>query len=165
MAFSKVKTFRVKMESLASTAGQPLAGIATLEVVLPNRAHLTMEGMEAVIISGTTYFKIGGQWQKVEGGEQNFLSLLDFADIQKTAQQQLKDVVKVGNEILDGVPTTAYTYTEVSTSTSAPVQVKLWVGLTDRLPRKIEITEGGKVTTRMTYYDYNAPFTIEAPIP
>jgi hypothetical protein len=40
----------------------------------------------------------------------------------------------------------------------------VWVGVADRLPRKLEVAGSGNTgTVVITYYDYNAPITIEAP--
>ena len=51
-------------------------------------------------------------------------------------------------------------------ATAARSARKIWVGVADRLPRKLELAGGpGGPTTTITYYDYNAPITIEPPIP
>jgi hypothetical protein len=52
------------------------------------------------------------------------------------------------------------------TAATGLLHAKIWVGVADRLPRKLELTGGpGGTVTTITYYDYNAPITIEPPIP
>jgi hypothetical protein len=83
----------------------------------------------------------------------------------------VSNVSLVGPEVVDGTPTLVYQYdvaapTAPAGAKTGPMHAKVWVGVADRLPRKLEVSGGPSgATTTITYYDYNAPITIEAPIP
>ena len=84
-----------------------------------------------------------------------------------------KEINKLGSETLDGVATDVY---ESKMTMPAPLgskpgaepltySVKLWVGVSDRMPRKVENTSPTSAArTTIVYTDYNANITIEPPI-
>ena len=75
------------------------------------------------------------------------------------------DLTFVGSEVLDGTPTWVYQYT---TNIKGPPALKMssksWIGIADNLPRKTEQESKPGQKTTVTYYDYNANITINAPI-
>ena len=128
------------------------------------------------MIAGSYYVKLGDKpWQKMPASVQSPLNALSFVLDEKQLDAFLQSVSEfrlVGPEILDGTPTLAYQYKANSAEPPATGTSKIWIGVADNLPRKIEIdstsTLNGQTysakTTRL-YYDYNADIKIEAPIP
>ena len=95
---------------------------------------------------------------------------LDPKRFESDFQRDVTNVRLVGPDVIDGTPTLAYTYDFVPTAPTkpgvkpGPQSAKIWIGVADRLPRRFE-TAGGPTagTVVVTYYDYNAPITIETP--
>lgn len=161
--WSSVKTFRSK----GVIAGVPGGNQdITFEAVMPHRFHMTMAQIEAILIGKTVYMKIGGKWSKTPLPQGiNF----DFANPQTYASQvgATSNVKFIGADVVDNTPTLVYQYT---TTVKGPPQTtvtsKVWVGVADNLPRKVESEPKAGQKTTMTFYDYNATnITIAAPIP
>jgi hypothetical protein len=70
------------------------------------------------------------------------------------------DVKILGPEMLDGVPTIVYQFGATTKGTPPEATTKVWIGAIDGFPHKIEA--GGAT---ITFYDFNANITINAPIP
>ncbi len=151
---------RAKMISTGGTTGTQEM---TLELVMPNKFHMTSKDaagkeLEMYLIGTTFYMKVGTKWQKVAiPAGMNF----DFANPTKVAATMgaQKDVKFVGAEVLDGVPTLIYQYTSTTKAVT-----KVWIGALDSLPRKSESEPKAGQKTTVTFYDYNASITITAPI-
>ena len=157
--FSSVKAFRAK----TSTTGLP-GGTqeSNLEIVLPDRFHMTTSKLEMILIGKTMYIKTGTKWQKLT---QNIdLSAVDPKKLEAELGVS-KDVKLVGTDILDGTPTFVYQYTTTIKGPPARTTTsKVWVGMADNLPRKRETEPKAGQKTTTTYYDYNANITINAPM-
>jgi hypothetical protein len=159
-AWGAVKSLRAKMTSTGGTGGTQ---DMTLELVMPNKFHITGKDasgkdFEMYLIGTTFYMKVGTKWQKMTmPAGMN----LDFANPTKVAASMglQKDVKFVGAEVLDGVPTLIYQYTSTQ---KAPT--KVWIGALDSLPRKSESEPKAGQKTTVIFYDYNANITIAAPI-
>ena len=156
-----VKSFRMKMTTTGGTAAN---SDMTLEVVMPDRFHMVGKSFEAYVIAGTFYMKMGAQWQKIAMPKTFDLSSADpkklEAELGATTETKL-----IGAEVLDGTPTTVYQYTTtIKTPTPTTVTAKVWIGVADGLPRKMESTTKTGVKTVATYYDYNTNIVIEPPI-
>jgi hypothetical protein len=65
----------------------------------------------------------------------------------------------VGPDILDGKPMLVYQYT----LNNSPA--KLWVGVADGLPYKVESVSKSGAKTTVTISDYNAQIVLTPPIP
>lgn len=156
-----VKTFRAKIVVLPKTGAST---VTDLEVVMPDNFHIRTPQLEAIAIGQTYYVKLGNQWQKIalpQGID------LNFADIKKLEAElgASTDVKLIGPEVLDGTPTLVYQYTTtITTPTPLTMTSKVWVAVSDQLPRKMESVAKSGTTTTVTYYDYNANITIESPI-
>lgn len=155
-----VKTFRAKI------IVTPTKGAATetdLDVVMPDRFHVKSKQLEAIVIGTTYYVKIGSQWQKIalpKGID------LNFADVKKLESElgASTNAKLFGPEVLDGTPTLVYQYTTtIKTPTPLTTTSKVWVAVSDQLPRKMESVSKSSTTT-VTYSDYNAAITIAPPI-
>jgi hypothetical protein len=159
--FAGVKSFRAKMTTTGgTTANQDM----NLEVVMPDRFHMTSKEFEAYLIASTFYMKVGNQWQKIAMPKTLDLG---FADANKLEAQlgATTETKLIGAEVLDGTPTTVYQYTTtIKTPTPMTVTSKVWVAVVDGLPRKMESVPKTGVKTVVTYYDYNANIVIEPPI-
>ena len=155
-----VKTFRAKIMV------KPNTGATTetdLDVVMPDRFHVKTKQLEAIVIGTTYYVKLGSQWQKIalpKGID------LNFADVKKLESElgASTNVKLIGPEVLDGTPTLVYQYTTtLKTPTPSTTTSKVWVAVSDQLPRKMESVSKNDTTT-VTYSDYNAAIAIEPPI-
>jgi len=159
--FAGAKSFRAKMTTTGgTTANQEM----NLDVVMPDRFHMVGKSFEAYVIAGIFYMKVGNQWQKIAMPKTFDLSFADAkkleAELGATTETKL-----IGAEVLDGTPTTVYQYTTtIKTPTPTTVTSKVWIGVADGLPRKMESTTKAGVKTVTTYYDYNANIVIEPPI-
>lgn len=151
-SWGSVKSFRAHV----TTAGAP--GEITMEVVMPDRFHINTGQAEMIMISNTTYVKIGNTWQKmnIPGGAGGFnpdsFSPKNF----ETQIQNLPDVKFLGADTVDGVPCTVYQITPKGGGTSS----KFWIGVGDGFPHKIE-----SANATITFTDFNGNITITAPIP
>ena len=161
--WASVKTFRAKMTTTTAT-GTPAPQEFTLEVVTPDRFHMTSKSIEAIKIGAVFYMKIGNAWQKVALPQSVDFS---FGDVKKL-QSELgasTDVKFLGAEVLDGTPTLTYQYTtSIKTPTPTTTTSKVWVAVADGLPRRMESVSKTGAKTVITLYDYNASFSIDAPI-
>src|SRR5262249_21358090 len=92
----------------------------------------------------------------------------------------------VGPDVLDGTPCLVYQYTTILAPESGPVgggeagavpqpgikpaatpsafTAKVWVGVADQLPRKLESADpNSSAQTTILYYDFDAPITVNPP--
>ncbi len=159
--WGNVKSLRAKMTSTGQPTGTQEM---TMEVVMPDKFHMTGKDLDMYLIGKVFYMKIANKWQKMTMPPGiNF----DFANPQKIAATlgAQTDTKFLGAEILDGVPTLVYQYT---TSIKGPpaqkYATKVWVGALDNLPRKSESEPKPGQKTTVTFYDYNADIAIKAPI-
>lgn len=161
--WSNVKSFRIKsVRAAGSTTSE-----STFEVVLPDRFHIIGKD-EIIIIGSTLYTKKGTTWTKTQLPKDFDLS---FADYKKLLEQlgAATDVKFIGPDILDGAPMLVYQYTSTFkvVNTSVTSVSKVWIAVSDRLPRKSESTSNltGGSKTVSTYSNYNDPLIIiNAPI-
>jgi hypothetical protein len=153
----KVKSFRAKTTS----NGMDI----TMEFASPDRFHMIAGQTETYLIGGTFYMKLGDQWQKMEAPQGSDFGVVDVKELQGDFDAAI-DKKYIGAEDLDGSPTLIYEYTVTvkkpnpCTSTS-----KIWVGVADGLPRRIESStkiDGTTVSVVTDYYDYNK-VSIEPP--
>ncbi|MBF6614462.1 MAG: hypothetical protein IVW55_15205 [Chloroflexi bacterium] len=179
-----VKSFRYK----ASRATDAPGSSEVMEIVNPDRLRqVDIEGgkvtQEIIRIPGVTYSKTGGgAWQKtpvtakvqaeIDSARQGLASIESFRKL-------ISNVQALGTEDLDGMPTLVYQYEFRPRTTDTPepnmraLNTKMWVAVSDGLPRKSVVYGTAKVNeqtrtsppTTIIYYDYNADIKIEAPIP
>lgn len=151
----------------------------TFEFVAPDRVHLTNnDGSETIAIKGVgTYQKpAAGQWIKspFDFSEMIFA----FMDPKALAEFQNSIVVSavkfVGPDLIDTKPMFVYQYSSVLKGlgpggSDINGTQKMWVGVTDGLPYKLEgdqdsaVTAGAKTHSLITY-DYDPNIKIEPPI-
>jgi hypothetical protein len=148
---------------MVQTKGTTTTLEGTLEAV-PDRFHMVTKQIEMIAIGKTFYMKTGTTWQKV-----TLTQGLDFsfADIKKW-QDELGVATEtkfIGADVLDGAPMLVYEYkTTVKGPPAITSTTKVWLAVSDRLPRKTETISTSGAKTVMNFYDFNANVAIEAPI-
>jgi len=157
--FAKVKSFRAKLT--IESPGQPKQE-ATMEVVLPDKFHMTFSGgsgvpaVEMISIGNDAYLKAGPTWIKQAGAGGG--ALFDPGDISGAISDlgEAGGAKKGGTETVDGKRCQVYSYTSGSETTEVCVS-------SDNLPLRVVTTSGSEKTT-IVFTDYNANITIKAPI-
>ena len=157
--FAKVKSFRAKLTM--ESPGQPKQE-ATMEVVLPDKFHMTFSGgsgvpaVEMISIGNDAYLKAGPTWIKQAGAGGG--ALFDPGDISGAISDlgEAGGAKKGGTETVDGKRCQVYSYTSGSETTEVCVS-------SDNLPLRVVTTSGSEKTT-IVFTDYNANITIKAPI-
>lgn len=147
-----------------------------IEYAAPDRYRMVNDGQAAgramrqefVIVGGAAYLKApGGQWVKspIDAGAlvKQFRDPKMLEELAKTS-----DVKFVGPDVLDGVPTLVYQYTQNNPlGMNLKSTAKTWLAVADGLPRKSESEgeyNGVKTKTLMTITDYNTDIKIDAPV-
>ncbi|HLF27385.1 MAG TPA: hypothetical protein VJG32_13710 [Anaerolineae bacterium] len=114
-------------------------------------------------------------WEKQEGeGAAIVDAAMSWADPKQASAiaKNIGQAWRVGQEDLDGILTLVYQY-QMGVPEAGVISIpKVWVGLSDHLPRKLEsnttiTTSEQTVSGQLTamYYDYNTDVKIEPPIP
>lgn len=157
-ALRKVKSYRTH----TTIVSQGKSSTLTTEVVIPNRMHITKQGMEMIVVPGGTYQKSGdGKWHK---SKINMSAMMDkalgsseFTDkILKDAQVRL-----IGPNTINGKPMMVYKV--IYTTPEIKSNSRIWIGTDDHLPYKTETTYDGNSKSTTFYTDFNAPVSIVAP--
>ena len=155
------RSFRFRGIINQATASEEITG----EFVFPDAAHVVSSGGEIILLGDVLYVKDpSGTWRGIRTGATGpggpRPPLFDFGQaMQSLAAAQ--EFTIVGQEVVDGTPTTIYAYTE--TEGGRPTQTKVWIGNNDQLPRKVEVSEGGQVAATFFYSDYGRVPEIRAP--
>lgn len=135
------------------------------EVVRPDRSHTKVsagtESFEAIQIGSDVYTNLGGQWSRgaLPAGFPAGLGMdpgklvEDFNRATDAGDQMNKGRI----EDIDGVRCQEW----IVTSTDPAQSGSMWVGLADSLPRRFNSSDGKAV---ITFSDWNAPITINAPM-
>jgi hypothetical protein len=160
----ETKSFRARMIS-SIDGGKESARI--VEYVSPDRFHITGENDEMILAGGSVFMKSpAGEWTKLLFDPSAMINQIRDANRSDEIRKST-DVGLIGAEVVEGVPTLAYRYSlKNAFGMNFTSNCKMWVGVTDSLPRKMEVEgEFNKVKTRsaVTYYDYGADIKIEPP--
>jgi hypothetical protein len=160
----ETKSFRARMIS-SLDGGRESSRI--VEYVSPDRFHITGESDEMILAGGGVFMKSpAGEWTKLLFDPSALINQIRDANRSDEIRKST-DVGLIGAEVIEGVPTLAYRYSlKNAFGMNFTSKCKMWVGVTDSLPRKMEVEgEFNKVKTRsvVTYYDYGADIKIEPP--
>lgn len=160
-----VKSFRARTEANGVT-------LMEIESVNPDRFHWKVQSLkegagagEIIIIGKDTFINKGnGAWIKSPISMSAMIQQVRDENVEE-AMKRREDIKFVGRDVVDGAPTLVYQYRYKLTNKLW----KMWISASDWLPRKSESEAGGsvdgpKVTTRITYSDYNSDIRIEPPI-
>jgi hypothetical protein len=165
-ALAAVKSFR----ALMTTTGDGGEKVETrTEAALPDRFHVFNADYELVIVGPEVYRRLpGGNWQKSPTG----LAVTSLTDPKKLGEYlKTAKVTLVGDETLEGSPVRVYrAAAPLSPARKSvhddpePFNMKVWVGSSDGLPRRLEGTvQGTKTKTSVTFYDFNADIAVRRP--
>jgi hypothetical protein len=149
-ALSKVKSFRAKITIEAPNLPKQ---DGSLEVILPDKYHVTITGVEIIAIGNDNYLKIGTTWIKQTGASASPFKLSDVTS-GITALAGTTGLTKGGTDTVDGKRCQIYSQTSAGT--------EYCIG-SDNLILRIVQQAGGSKTT-IVFTDYNANFEIKAPI-
>lgn len=155
------KSFRMKGRMTEAGKTEEFEG----EFALPDTIRMMTSPWLVIILKDAMYVKEpGGQWVGLklgpEAAKERAGSLFDPS----TEIQQLNkgtDFKVEGSELVDGVPTTIYSYSEMKDTKQ--VTTKTWIGTADGLPRKVEVYDGTQMTGSFTLSDYGKVSEIKAP--
>ena len=119
--------------------------------------------MEIIYIGKDGYMKSGDKWTKMPGGG-NIPTLRD--SFTEEGLKSLSDVKYEGNESVNGIATSIYTYKNVTPVGDFPFTSKMWVRNDTGVPLKIfvEYTNNQALKNMTINYDTEGKFTIEPPI-
>ncbi len=155
--FAKIRTFRAQMT--VEQTGQPNQQ-GTLEVVQPDKLHLTISGIvagtptpgiEIISIGQDSYVKVGPNWQKQPGGGAG--TIFDPSSI---AGFDPASAARGGTDSVNGRKCQLYTFKNTD---GDPTEMCV----ANNLPLRIMTTSAnGKIT--VIFSDYNTPFEIKPPI-
>jgi hypothetical protein len=165
-ALASTRTFRTLMTATGD-GGQQIE--TRTDAALPDRFHVSNADYELVIIGSEVYRKLpGGSWQPSPTG----LAVTSLTDPKKLEEYLATSrVMLVGTEQLAG--SEARVYLAAAPRSPArksvhddpdPFLMKIWVGSSDGLPRRLEGTVlSTKTKTSVVYYDFNAKIAVKRP--
>ncbi len=163
-----LKSYRIKGQVTGGT--DPLQdGPLLMEVISPDRAHLSLPSFEFYSIGTTSYTKFGANGAWMKGAQvavgQNPLGLAVIDPRQMIANAVKQNGINLGQPAsLNGMPMLVYNFTATTSDPNSSTGT-LWVGVDDGLPYKLLDLEQDGTNVELNYYDFNADFKIEPPIP
>ncbi len=148
-----------------------------IEFVAPDRLHILNTGsQEMIIVPEGTYLRKPGeqQWTK---SPMSMSSVISSTLSAKSVDDLMNSITIekfkfVGADVVDGKPTWVYEYQtsmEITAGTTINQSAKIWIGIADKLPYRMEgesdsvTTKGAKTQTTGTY-EYPADLKIVAPM-
>ncbi len=136
----------------------------TLEYQSPDRLRLKSNNLDTIVISSTTYtndHQAGWKISPVSLG--GVAGLLEESNV---LQAQATDILQgkiLGTEQINGTQAQIYQYN--TTREGATSTVKVWIGNSDHLPRKVEIeSEAASVRTLTTIIYSYQDIEIQSPV-
>ena len=161
--FIALPSFRANMEGVGQSEIK-----SQVEYLAPDKFHVkylggTGAGMEMIFIGKDGYMKSGDKWTKMPGGG-NIPTLRD--SFTEDGLKTLSDVKYEGDENVNGVATSVYSYKNVTPVGDFPFTSKMWVRSDTGVPLKIfvEYTNNQALKHMKVDYDTDAKITIEPPI-
>jgi hypothetical protein len=140
-----------------------------VKYLAPDRFHVTYlsgtgAGMELIYIGKDGYMKTGDKWTKMPSTGQSIPNLRD--SFTEDGLKTLSDVKYEGDDTVNGVAASVYTYKNVTPVGDYPFTSKMWVRNDTGVPLKIfvEYTNNQALKNMTVNYDTDAKFTIEPPI-
>jgi hypothetical protein len=163
-----LKSYRIKGLVTGGTDSQQ-DGALLMEVIAPDRAHLVLPSVELYSIGTTAYYKFGANaaWMK---GAQVVAGRNPLGVPVTDPRLMIANVVKqMGTNLgqpaaLNGKAMLMYSFTATASDPNSSTGT-LWVGKDDGLPYKLLDLEQDGTNVELNYYDFNADFKIEPPIP
>ncbi len=155
-------TFRARMEIPDNASGAQ--GQMQMEFIFPDRMRMTLAGTEMVGVGEKAFIRIGDKWMTAPA--QMNKAVGSFSDPKKLDEmvQNCVSARVLGPEKLKDLAVETYEF--VNKTKEGTSKSKFYLTPNDLLPRRIDIEAdimGRRVTTKLEYYDYGAPMTIEVP--
>jgi len=163
--FIALPSFAANMEGTGQTEIK-----SQVKYLAPDHFHVTYlagtgAGMELIYIGKDGYMKSGGgSWTKMPNTGQNIPNLRD--SFTEDGLKTLSDVKYEGDDTVNGVATSVYSYKNVTPVGSFSFTSKMWVRNDTGVPLKIfvEYTDNQALKNMTVNYDTDAKITIEPPI-
>jgi hypothetical protein len=149
--FAKAKSWKAQIHDESDPSSD-----ATFEYVAPNKYHIKSADVEAIVIGGDTYAKMGPTWTKISSGGDTgpFFDPEDLKDSIDEAKGA--KVTKGGKDKVNGKDCQIYNIQETDGTTSE-------VCAANNLPVRI-VEDDGESKSTITFTDFNVDFDIKAPI-
>ncbi len=163
LAMNDQDSFRVE-QVVNSSDGTALQYV---DVILPDQYHMTTTDMEMIIIEDSAWLKVEGEWMGTPGNGETIIKSFTFISDEEEASRFRAAATSAGYQgegTLDGEP--VYVYTFGLTENGRSSDQRLWVAVSDGLPRRMEINllgEGEQALITNSFYDYNAKLRIAPP--
>jgi hypothetical protein len=137
------------------------------DVILPDRYHMTTSSGEYIVIGSKTYMNLNGTWSLFPVDLGSIVSGLT-SSFTSDVLNNVTNASYVGPDVAGGKPAQVYQFTEsIQISDQAVTSnVKMWVGVANGLPVKMQV-EGefaGVKSTTVQDITYDSSIKIEAPI-
>jgi len=126
-----------------------------IEFVPPDKIHYITSGSEVIVIAGTAYIKNVDTWKKDENDQG--AALVQRYTTMAGGQEKVSDPYYAGVDIVNGKPMWVYTYKgTIKTDTDLITDMyRIWVGVEDGLPYKVNWEAMGTPTILIYEYDPN----------
>jgi hypothetical protein len=139
----------------------------TVEVVWPDRFHMTSPQVEIIIVPGATYMKQGGKWSQLPVDMGRMIERYR-PDAMKSSFDSVTNVQSIGDSSINGHAAHGYEYDSSVTvqGVTAKSHAKLWVDASSGLPLRQE-SDGevmGHKSHHVADYEYDSGIKIAAPM-
>lgn len=163
-----LKSYRIKGQVTGGSDPEQ-DGPVQMEVISPDRLHLVLPSFEFYSIGTTAYYKFGANAAWMKGAQiiagRNPLGVPVLDPRQMIASAVKANGVNLGQPgALNGKAMLVFSFTATISDTNSSTGT-LWVGKDDGLPYKLLDVEQDGTNVELDYYDFNADFKIEPPIP
>lgn len=141
--------------------------IQYVDVLLPDKYHMTTTDMEMIIIEDSAWVKVEGEWMATPGDGETIVKSFTFIADEEEANRFRDAATSAGyhgEDTLNGERVYVYTFGLFENGRSS--DQRLWVAVSDGLPRRMEITllgEDGQALITNSFYDYNVELIIGPP--
>ena len=154
LAFTKLTSYHMAVDTKGKTID--------VDMVNPNKMHVTIGSIEAIMLDDAMYVKPRGSWMKIPSAASGmagaaFMGVVDRA--KETVNQENFAATDLGMKTVGGASLHAYLVKNKDASKPATMYFDA-AGMLARI--EIDGDKGG--TTAIVYSKYNAPMKIEAPI-
>lgn len=154
IAFAKLTSYHMTV----TTSGKTI----DVDMVNPNKMHVTVGSIEAIMLDGAMYVKPQSNWMKIPAAASGmaggaFMGAVDRA--KEAVNQENFTATDLGTKTVGGASLHAYLVKSKDASKPATMYFDS-AGMLARV--EIDGDRGG--TTAIVYSKYNAPIKIEAPI-
>jgi len=139
----------------------------TVEVVWPDKFHMTSAQVEVIVLPGATWMKQGGKWSQLPVDMSRMIERYK-PEAMKNAFDSVTNVQSIGDSTINGHAARGYEYDSAVTvqGVTAKSHVKLWVDKSSSLPVRQE-SDGevmGHKSHHVADYEYDSGIQVSAPM-